>query len=160
MSLTLRNSYLSLTLPAGWRDASEADAIAFANPATGEELVVGIHTFIRPLSQLESTGVTWDLVQQRAKACGHLAQGALEILEAVQPSAGAQETVGGFSALDKANHVYCRAKVVGQTSFAVSFSYYRHACAAATRHVETQALEVLNACQVAPDAAAAHRPLG
>jgi len=152
MSLSLRNSYFSLSLPVGWNDASEADAIAFANPTTGEELIVGVHTFVRPLSKLESTGVTWDLVQQRAKACGQLANGTLEVLEAVQPSEEAQTAIGGFSGHDKLNRVYCQAKVVGQKNFAVSFSYYKHSYTAPNREVEMQAREILNACLVAADA--------
>jgi hypothetical protein len=151
MSLAFRNSCFSLSLPAGWNDASEADAIAFASPTTGEELVVGVHAFIRPLDNLESAGVTWDLVQQRAAACGQLANGALEILEAVQPSAEAQTAVGGFSANDKLNRVYCQAKVIGQRTFAVSFSYYKHSCTAPSREVETRAREILTACLVAAD---------
>ena len=98
------------------------------------------------------SGVTWDLVQHKAKAVSQLTNGNLTILEAVQPSTKPRESMAGFSAIGRVNQVYCQVKVVARTTFAVSFSYYKHSCPDTSREVEAHAQEVLNSCLAAPDA--------
>ena len=139
------NSFVSVVLPDGWRDDSDADIMAFANPVEAEELTISFGQFKERIDAAHLYEMVWHLTQQKAAALTRLTGEKLEIIE-VSRTPPDVSCVANFGAFGNKSAVYARVVVTGHPDHFITVSYYLRNCTAVTMGVATRAQSVIQMC--------------
>ena len=140
------NSIVAVVLPDGWRDDSDADVMAFANPAQGEELTISVGQFKERVDATRLSEIVWQLIQQKATALVHLSGDNVEILEVSRAPPGIP-CKAEFSAFGSKSAFYARVVVSGHADHFISVSYYLRNCAAVSADTSERAHSVVGMCR-------------
>jgi hypothetical protein len=129
---------MSIALPQGWSDNSDPDAMAFANPANREELIVSLRWITQPVDIAQLAKIVEELTHHRLTVLAQVSAGKFTVLEGEQFTSKASSGFH-FSGLDTKNLVYSKGVVVGFFSHVVSIHYYLHRCSAVSAEIVARA---------------------
>jgi hypothetical protein len=146
MSVQLENEFLSVSLPDGWVDRSDDEGPTFANPETGEELIISFLKATKRLDAGEVSDSVSRIIQARARAFGQLSTGTFTVLEATQSPPGVPSVVT-FSGLNTKDAIYAKVMVMGHFKYVVSISYYLYKCGSVSKDTEARARAVIDMCR-------------
>jgi hypothetical protein len=142
---TFKNELVTVTLPAGWADSSDAETMAFASSSTAEELVISF-AFLKARVDLPTmSGIVAQLLRAKASALGQVSAGTYKVLDAFEKyqSIPCSAMIAGH---DSRNSTYSRVLITAQDGCVISASYYKHKCEVVSSEVKSRADEIIAAC--------------
>jgi hypothetical protein len=142
---TFENELVTVALPAGWEDNSDAETMAFASSATAEELVISF-AFLKARVDLPTmSGIVAQLLRHKASALAQASAETYKVLDAFEKyqSIPCSAMIAGH---DSRNSTYSKVLITAQDGRVISASYYKHKCEVVSSEVTNRADEIIAAC--------------